>query len=450
MMPFFLKLALKSILKNKRSTFTILVVVMLCVFFMEVTIGYIEGMKKEIADDALLNIGHIVLYHKDYHDNLDFMPLDYNIEYNEKIAEKIKNTPNVVSVRPEINFGAIASSEKENIDSIVKAIDLREVKNYEKKIKTIIKGRFIEKDKEFVIGYKAAEFLKVDIGDNLILLTIDRFGSMNATEGKIVGIYKSFILSEDKSGVICSLTTAQKLLGMEGKVTEILINVKDYMGYNYKTLNKINNLRKKIEKAKSEKEKNRILKILNEKYPEKGAEKTAKELKEKLPDHIIAVPWQKDMGYLIMILNITDIWIYIMLGIIFFVAAMGISNSFLINITGRMQEFGVFRAMGVSTKQLFGMILSESFLLGVIGSILGIIPGIILVYYFQLHPIDYSAMGEALEVYKGMDAVMGAHFTVKDAIYTFVTGILISVFASLYPAFIAVRKKPVEILRFIV
>ncbi|MCX8093813.1 MAG: FtsX-like permease family protein, partial [Candidatus Goldbacteria bacterium] len=411
---------------------------------------YIEGMKREMSDDALLNIGHIVLYNKDYYENLDFMPLEFNIDYNDKIAEIIKKTPNVVSVRPEINFGAIASSNKENLDAFVKAIDLKEVKNYDKKIKTIIKGRFIEKDKEFIIGYKAAELLKVDIGDNLILFTVDKFGSMNAIEGKIVGIYKSFITSEDKAGVVCSLPTAQKLLGMEGKVTEILINVKDFMGYDYHTLGKIDDLRKKLEKAKTDTEKNKIQKILSEKYPLKGAEKTAKELEEKLPKYITASPWQKDQGYLIMILNIADIWIYVILGIIFFVAAMGISNSFLINITGRMQEFGVLRAMGLSTKQLFGMIVSESFLLGLIGSIIGIIPGILIVYYFQIHPIDYSAMSDALDIYKGMDVIMGTYFTLKDTIYTFITGILISVFASFYPAFIAVRKKPVEVLRMVV
>jgi putative ABC transport system permease protein len=417
---------------------------------MEFTVGYIDGMKKEMSDDALLNIGHIVLYHKDYYNNFDFMPLEYNIEYNDRILEKIKNTPNVVSVRPEINFGAIASSEQENIDALVKAIELKNIENYEKRVKSVIKGRFIEKDREFAIGYKVAQSLKIKIGDSLILLTIDRYGSMNAIEGKVVGFYKSNIVSEDKSGVICSLATAQKLLGMEGRVTEILINVDDFMGYDYKTLGKIDDLRKKAEKAKDEKQKQKILNLLETKYPLKGAEKTAKDLESKLPDYVTAVPWQKDHGYLILLLNITDIWIYIILGIILFVAAMGISNSFLINITGRMQEFGILRAMGLSTKQMFGMILSESFLLGLIGSIAGMIPGIFLVYYFQINPIDYSAMGEALEVYKGMDVVMGAYLSLKSAFYVFITGVLISVFASIYPALIAIKKKPVEILRMIV
>lgn len=449
-MLFFIKLALRLIFKNKRNSITILLVVFICVFFMEFTVGYIDGMKKEMSDDALLNIGHIVLYHKDYYNNLDFIPIEYNIEYNDRILEKIKNTPNIVSVRPEINFGAIASSEHENLDVMVKGIALDNLQNYDKKIKSVIKGRFIERDREFAIGYKTAELLKINIGDSLILLTIDRYGSMNAIEGKVVGFYKSNIISEDKSGIICSLSTAQKLLGMEGRVTEILINVDDFMGYDYKTLGKIDDLRKKAEKAKNEKQKEKILNLLETKYPLKGAEKTAMDLESKLPDYITAVPWQKDQGYLILILNVTDIWIYIILGIILFVAVMGISNSFLINITARMQEFGVLRAMGLSTKQMFGMILSESFLLGLIGSIAGMIPGILLVYYFQINPIDYSAMGEALEVYKGMDVVMGAYLSLKSAFYVFITGVLISVLASVYPALISIKKKPVEILRMIV
>jgi putative ABC transport system permease protein len=103
--------------------------------------------------------------------------------------------------------------------------------------------------------------------------------------------------------------------------------------------------------------------------------------------------------------------------------------------------------MGLSTKQLFGMILSESFLLGFIGTILGIIPGILLVYYFQIHPIDYSAMAETFAVYEGLDAVIGTFLSIKSAIYVFITGVLISILASLYPAYIAIKKKPVEVIR---
>ena len=49
---FFLKLALKSILKNKRNTFTILLVVFICVFIMEFTVGYFDGFMKEMMDES--------------------------------------------------------------------------------------------------------------------------------------------------------------------------------------------------------------------------------------------------------------------------------------------------------------------------------------------------------------------------------------------------------------
>jgi putative ABC transport system permease protein len=82
-----------------------------------------------------------------------------------------------------------------------------------------------------------------------------------------------------------------------------------------------------------------------------------------------------------MMFDMLDASIAFIVILILLVAGMGISNSFLMNIMGRMPEFGVMRAMGLSGKQMFAMILSESFVLGVIGSIAGLIPGVGLVYY---------------------------------------------------------------------
>lgn len=448
-MLFFLKLALRSIIKNKRGSITIIVVVFICVFFMEFTVGYMDGFIREMVSGTLKNFGHIVIYNKEYHDNLDFAPFEFNISYDENLKNTLMNHPEIIGIRPEINFGSIADCNGENIDAFIKAIDLKNKDEYSDKIKSVIKGKFIENDKEFVIGYKAAELLKADIGDSIILLTIDSFGSMNAIEGKIVGIMKTYLVNEDSKGIICSLATAQKLLGLEGKVTEIYLTVKNFMGYNYKIIQKIEKLKNKAKNTKNNSEKQKILKELNIKYPLIGAEKVAAEIEKKLPSNLVAIPWQKDQAFLLMAISISDIWIYIIIGIIIFVASMGITNSFLMNIMGRMQEFGVLRAMGLSTKQMFGMIISESFLLGVIGSIAGLIPGIILVYYFQVHPIDYSSMSDAFETYKGVKTIIGAYFTLKGAIMVFITGLLVSVFASIYPAFVAIKKKPVEILRMI-
>ena len=56
-------------------------------------------------------------------------------------------------------------------------------------------------------------------------------------------------------------------------------------------------------------------------------------------------------------------------------------------------------------------------------------------------------MGDMMESMGGIDALIGTALVPSSYITVFVTGVLISVLASLYPAFSAARKKTVDILR---
>ncbi|MCK5241886.1 ABC transporter permease [bacterium] len=407
-MFFFLKLAFNSVLKNKRSTFTILLVVFICVLTMEFTVGYMDGFKIKLMDDALKQSGHIKIYNQGYYDNFDFAPIDYNLTLSPEDLTRIHNVEGVTSIRPEINFGAMANSETKNQETMVKAIDYTIAGDiYDKRKNNIRQGHFLQADKDVVIGEKMARILELKIDDQVILLTMDQYGGINAVEGKIVGLFKSQIPAENDSLIICSLALAQQLLALENSVTQVTVNIADIW----------------------------------------QTETVVKEIEKLSLANSIVIPWQKGQAFLVSILEMMDTWIYVIMGMIIFVAAMGISNSFLMNIMGRLPEFGVLRAMGLSRSQMFGMILSESFILGLLGSILGLIPGVGLVYYFQINPINYEAMGESFESFEGLDAVIGTALVPETAIVVLITGLLISVFAASYPALVAIRKKPVEILR---
>ena len=407
-MFFFLKLAFNSVLKNKRSTLTILLVVFICVLTMEFTVGYMDGFKIKLMDDALKQSGHIKIYNQGYYDNFDFAPIDYNLTLSPEDLTRIRKVEGVTTVRPEINFGAMANSVTKNQETMVKAIDYTNPSDiYDKRKKAVRQGRFLQADQEIVLGEKMARILELKIDDQLILLTMDQYGGINAVEGKIVGLFKSQIPGENDSLIICSLALAQQLLALEKSITQITVNVADIW----------------------------------------QSETVSREIEKLSLENSVVIPWQKGQAYLVSILEVMDTWIYLIMGLIIFVAAMGISNSFLMNIMGRMPEFGVLRAMGLSRTQMFGMILSESFLLGLLGSILGLISGMALVFYFQINPISYEATGETFETFEGLDAVIGTALVPETAIVVLMTGVLISVFAAAYPALVAIRKKPVEILR---
>lgn len=404
----FLKMAAANILKHSRSTVTILVVVFICVFAMMFTVGYMDGFKMKIVNDAMQQSGHITVYNKKFYDNLDFAPVEYNVAYTPEKVKRILAVEGVRNIRAEINFGAAANTEYDSKETMVKAIDpALGSEAYEKRRASITEGRFIEKGGDLLIGVKMAKSLDAGVGDNIILLTTDSYGGINAVEGSVAGIFRNYNPAEEERLIICTLELAQQLLALEGSVTELIVNVEDY----------------------------------------KTADKTAAKINEILESGEIAVPWQKEMAYMVPMLEMMDVSVWIIMSIIIFVAGMGISNSFLMNIMGRLPEFGALRAMGMSKPQMFSMIMTESFLLGVIGTLAGLIPGGLLVWYLEKNPINYEALGDAFEGFEGIDLSIGAALTAEGMLMVFVTGVLISLIASLYPAVSAVRKKPVEILR---
>jgi putative ABC transport system permease protein len=406
----FLKLAFGNVLKNRRLSLTILVVVFICVFFMEFGVAFTDGFKKKIAGDFLNEAGHINIFNKTFYKEMDFTMNEYNVELKPELIKALKSAPGVTSVRPEINFGAIANTEKKNLECLIQAIDVdNAANNYMKLSAAIVKGSFITKKNDILVGVRGAQLLGVNAGDKLVLLSVDQYGSISAVEGVVAGIYKTFSAQQDERGIICALPLAQKLLGMQGRATKITVNLSDPI----------------------------------------TAPAAAKELEKILPKDAVAVPWQTGQEFIVSYLKLLNVSIFIMALIIIFGASMGIINSFLMNIMNRLPEFGVLRAIGVGKGQMLMMIMTESLILGIAGTVLAMIPGTMLVLHLQAHPINYERIFRTLQgtPMGTMDATMGTVFVPASIAVVLLTGILISVIASAYPAFIAIGKKPSEIMR---
>ena len=273
----------------------------------------------------------------------------------------------------------------------------------------MIRGKFISQKNDILVGVRGSQLLGVNVGDKLVLLSVDQYGSISAVEGVVSGIYKTFSAQQDERGIICALPLAQKLLSMPGRATKITVNVAD-PAY---------------------------------------ASDVAKELQKTLPKDAVAVPWQTGQEFIVSYLQVLNSAIFIMAFIIIFGASMGIINSFLMNIMNRLPEFGVLRAMGLGKWQVLMMILTESLILGVVGTVTAMIPGTMTVLYFQAHPFNYERIFRTMQgtPMGAMDATMGTVFLPASIAVVLLTGILISVVASAYPAFIAMSKKPSDILR---
>jgi putative ABC transport system permease protein len=124
-------------------------------------------------------------------------------------------------------------------------------------------------------------------------------------------------------------------------------------------------------------------------------------------------------------------------GISLFVGAFIIFNSFSITVQQRIRELGLLRTIGATRRQLLGTVVSEGLVLGVAGSLLGILLGLALApglrALFQAVGVDLPSSGLVLK---------------PRTIYVpLIVGTLVAVLSSLVPAIRATRVSPIAALQ---
>lgn len=117
------------------------------------------------------------------------------------------------------------------------------------------------------------------------------------------------------------------------------------------------------------------------------------------------------------------------------VAIIIVSSTFQVVVKQRQRELALLRCVGATSKQVKRMILGESAMVGLVGSILGVIIG-----WF---------VGAAVLVGTGITVTYGEALTVTSpfaAVISLVVGVVFTVLAGLRPAGLAGRSRPIEAL----
>jgi putative ABC transport system permease protein len=124
-------------------------------------------------------------------------------------------------------------------------------------------------------------------------------------------------------------------------------------------------------------------------------------------------------------------------GIALFVGIFVIANTLSITIAQRAREFGTLRTLGATRRQLRASVLLEGFVIGALASVTGLFVGLGL------------AKGlNALFVSFGIDLPKaGTVFATRTIVVSLVVGILVTLAASLLPAYRATRVEPIAAVR---
>ncbi len=117
------------------------------------------------------------------------------------------------------------------------------------------------------------------------------------------------------------------------------------------------------------------------------------------------------------------------------VASLGVTNTIMASIRGRQWQFGILRSIGVTRLQLLRMVLAEAFLLGIVGSVLGLGAGFLL--FADAHRLAAVLIGFTPPVAIPWPIIwMGVGII-----------LLVAVVAAVFPAVSAVRSRPLDLLQ---
>src|SRR5579864_734182 len=126
---------------------------------------------------------------------------------------------------------------------------------------------------------------------------------------------------------------------------------------------------------------------------------------------------------------------YALEAVAIFVAVMGIGGALLALVIDRRREFGLLRFMGAATGQLRKIILVEAGLLGVLANLVGLGLGFLLSLVL-IFVINKQSFGWTIQFHWTVAVLVGALSAVYAA----------TVVAGLYPARLATRLNPIEVI----
>ncbi|MBW1851220.1 MAG: ABC transporter permease [Deltaproteobacteria bacterium] len=156
--------------------------------------------------------------------------------------------------------------------------------------------------------------------------------------------------------------------------------------------------------------------------------------------------WFDLMPDLKQLIDLNYICMNIVTVLVFGVVSLGIGCAFTIFILKNLREYGIMKAMGVTSRETTFLILQEVVLMNLAASSIGLIVGVIIVSIFAVTGLDLTAF-TSHNRYFIVSGIIFPRLTLYSLCVPPALAFIFSVFAAIWPAMLVKRKKVAAILR---
>lgn len=336
----------------------------------------------------------------------------------QELEDKVINTPHVEGSAPFVRGQVMISADRQVSGTLLRGIipDLEpkvsEVAANMKdgKLSDLLKGQF-----GIVLGAELANFLGVRVNDKVTIIS----PQVNSTPAGIlprlkrftvVGIFRVGMYEYDRNMAITHINDAGKLFRLGDAVSGLRLKLDDLF----------------------------------------NAPRITKSLANQLHSEYSVSDWTKAHSNFFRAIKTEKRVMFIILLLIVAVAAFNIVSTLVMVVTDKRGDIAILKTQGMSSMSVMGIFIVLGALIGVIGTVLGVLGGVLLA-------LNIETIIPAIEGFFGVQFMAADVYYISDVpsklVWTDVYQIasiafVLSLLATLYPAWQASRVNPAEVLRY--
>ncbi len=407
-----LKIAIRNILRYRRRSLLTAALIVTGVLFVLVFVSISGSFKKmmtgQITDSML---GHLQVHRKGYVASIENLPLNLNVGANQTSLVKtaLNSLPDVESYSFRIKFGGMFSNFEETSNIRINGIDPdMEYATVPLFTSRIIDGKQELGQGEILVPELLAKGMELSVGDIAVVVATNRDGSVNGKQFTVSGILESATGPGGRDGYI-HIDDASDILRMDEKeISEIAVRLRDF-----------NSLGAVSAELNS---------ILSEYRSDKGRE-------------VFEVHTWAKLSPFYNISRMIDLMTFFIQIMLIAIVLISIMNVMIMAVYERIREIGTMAAMGTLPSRILSLFIIEGCCLGALGAFIGCICGFIVIWVINMAEITFDFGRQ-----KGLLLEVGFDFTAFLTVAVIV--VMVSIAASLQPAFKASKMEPIVALRY--
>lgn len=349
-------IAWRNVWRNRRRTIiasaSVFTAMVLSLFMLSMK----HGSLYQMIAAGVNQVGNIQVHDTGYWENKS---IDHAFFNNGHFNPVFKSLPDIERVVPHLETFSLASYGKQTKGIAISGIDPGLEDQQSGLSKRIVKGHYLSGKNDVLIGDVMAQFLKMNVGDSIVLLGQGYRGITAYGIYKVAGIFHLPSKEINSNLLYMGLRDAQDFVYpyQKGLLTGLSVYLKD--------------------------------------GSDVDAIKT--ELEKKLGSEYEVITWKTILSDMLQTISVGRISNQVFVMILYLIAAFGIFSTILMMTIEKRKEYAIMIAIGMQRVKLVWVSVVETIIVSIVGVMSALAVMVPILTYMHFHPIAVS--GEMAKIY---------------------------------------------------